>query len=268
MAIKTTVNTKARAQLVGDTPEKVPTGQCPLCFTDNSYMSSGCVECGLPLPWAKAAVTEREPSGQCIKCQNYNTYTALNCTDCGARLPWANAVSPTNNGMSNVGLGPAALPAPSVGYNYYAAAAGGNALPSPAGAMALNGTSAYTGSFGGGSGTTMITMDVPSQAIDIVSFLAPPLGFIAHVALLSSMPRVAISAGQKAFYGMFLWVPIGLWMVFGHHTPRVSVPTPAPAKAPVTAAADSAWSSNATSSSGAPAPPPGRAYAISPDDNS
>lgn len=187
-------SSKPAALPVGD---KTPTGECPLCYTENPYNRSHCTECNLPLPWAKAEMYEREPCGACLKCNSENPYTSLNCWSCGARLPWANAVSP---------LAQQVAPPPHLnGHNGSALAANGYHPPMPiTGPNTLRLAS-----------QSFFVADEPNQIVDAVSLVCPPLGFVAYVTLLGQMPRQALSAARFALYGLGVWVFLFLFFFIG-----------------------------------------------------
>jgi hypothetical protein len=48
--------------------------------------------------------------------------------------------------------------------------------------------------------------DQPSRALNILSFICPPLGLIIYLALVGKLPRQAISAGHSATKGVGAYV--------------------------------------------------------------
>ena len=177
---------------------RVPQGECPLCYTENPYSISVCTECSLPLPWAHAPLAEREPCGKCIKCDADNPYSTLNCGVCGGRLPWANAVSPTADHVAQLLANSASSLLSLPANTPIAIHPSRTSNPTP-----VRATSRQPGSH-----AMQVYSDEPSAALDAVSFLSPPVGLAAYMALAGKSPNRALSARQKSLYGMFMWVPI------------------------------------------------------------
>ena len=174
---------KINAPQSGDADKK-PTGQCPLCYAENSYEVSICVECSFALPWAKAEMSEREPHGVCVKCHANNLYSSQNCRVCEAFLPWAYAISTVAEAQALWGQSPA-LPAHSA-----------------------SGFAAPVRSVGYAGNHSLTALDGRNQFVDAISFLCPALGFVAYISLINRLPQQASSAAKYAVKGLCLWLPV------------------------------------------------------------
>ena len=51
--------------------------------------------------------------------------------------------------------------------------------------------------------------DIPSKALNILSFLCPPLGLVIYLVLVGKLPRQAASAGRFAIKGV--WFIVGIF---------------------------------------------------------
>lgn len=217
---------------------RIPMGQCPLCYTENPYSISVCTECSLPLPWASAPLVEREPSGKCLRCAADNPYSMLNCLSCGGRLPWANAVSPTAEHVaqivasatqSMVGPYQISMPAPRAlsssqlpQASNAPAATRSTPLARPANVRAMPQVAAVSSA---PAAFAAPVMDEPSLALNVASFLVPPVGLGAFLKLQDQTPERAGSAGRKAVNGLGLWALLAAsWFIYTSAHPKKANP--------------------------------------------